>query len=162
MPKFVFMPPQDDQKREFAARLSDTLSEFDVHSPKTDVEAFEMIKDADAAMGWIPPDALKVATKIRSLHNPDAGPFYGYYYEELCNHPMTITNPRGIYWDHDLESELAARCTSALIDMCLDGRIQPVVDTGYTFEDLPRALHALSTGETTGKLALTFSKGVTS
>ncbi len=100
MPKFVFMPPQDDQKREFAARLSDTLPEFDVHSPKTDVEAFEMIKDADAAMGWIPPDALKVATKIRWLHNPDAGPFYGYYYEELCNHPMTITNPRGIYWDH--------------------------------------------------------------
>ena len=100
MPKFVFMPPQDDQKRDFAARLSDTLPEFDVHSPKTDVEAFEMIKDADAAMGWIPPDALKVATKIRWLHNPDAGPFYGYYYEELCNHPMTITNPRGIYWDH--------------------------------------------------------------
>ena len=100
MPKFVFMPPQDDQKREFAARLSDTLPEFDVHSPKTDVEAFEMIKDADAAMGWIPPDALKVATKIRWLHNPDAGPFYGYYYEELCNHPMAITNPRGIYWDH--------------------------------------------------------------
>ena len=100
MPKFVFMPPQDDQKREFAARLSDTLPEFDVHSPKTDVEAFEMIKDADAAMGWIPPDALKVATKIRWLHNPDAGPFYGYYYEELCTHPMTITTPRGIYWDH--------------------------------------------------------------
>ena len=100
MPKFVFMPPQDDQKREFAARLSDTLPEFDVHSPKTDVEAFEMIKDADAAMGWIPPDALKVATKVRWLHNPDAGPFYGYYYEELCNHPMAITNPRGIYWDH--------------------------------------------------------------
>ena len=69
---------------------------------------------------------------------------------------------RGIYWDHDLESELAARCTSALIDMCLDGRIQPVVDTGYSFEDLPRALHALSTGGTTGKVALTFSKGVTS
>ena len=29
MPKFVFMPPQDDQKREFAARLSDTLPEFE-------------------------------------------------------------------------------------------------------------------------------------
>tara|TARA_B100000949_G_C14197419_1_gene414461 strand:- start:57 stop:1022 length:966 start_codon:yes stop_codon:yes gene_type:complete len=100
MPKFVFMPPQDDQKREFAARLSDTLPEFDVHSPETDDEAFDVIKDADAAMGWIPSDALKVATKIRWLHNPDAGPFYGYYYEELCNHPMTITNPRGIYWDH--------------------------------------------------------------
>ena len=100
MPKFVFMPPQDDLKREFAARLSDTLPEYDVHSPETDEEAKEEIKDADAAMGWIPPESLKVASKIKWLHNPDAGPFFGYYYEELCKHTLTITNPRGIYWDH--------------------------------------------------------------
>ena len=100
MPKFVFMPPQDDLKREFAARLSDTLPEYEVHSPETDVEAMEIIKDADAAMGWIPPEALEVAAKIQWLHNPDAGPFFGYYYEDLCKHSLTITNPRGIYWDH--------------------------------------------------------------
>ncbi|SVC58821.1 uncharacterized protein METZ01_LOCUS311675, partial [marine metagenome] len=51
MPKFVFMPPQDDLKREFAARLSDTLPEYDVHSPETDEDAIRVIKDADAAMG---------------------------------------------------------------------------------------------------------------
>ena len=100
MPKFVFMPPQDDLKREFAARLSDTLPEYDVHSPETDEDAIGVIKDADAAMGWIPPDALDAASKIKWLHNPDAGPFFGYYYEDLCNHSLTITNPRGIYWDH--------------------------------------------------------------
>ena len=100
MPKFVFMPPQDDLKREFAARLSDTLPEYDVHSPETDEDAIGMIKDADAAMGWIPPEALEAASKIQWLHNPDAGPFFGYYYEDLCKHSLTITNPRGIYWDH--------------------------------------------------------------
>ena len=100
MPKFVFMPPQDDLKREFAARLSDTLPEYDVHSPETDADAIGAIKDADAAMGWIPPEALEVASKIQWLHNPDAGPFFGYYYENLCKHSLTITNPRGIYWDH--------------------------------------------------------------
>ncbi|HAT22381.1 MAG TPA: D-2-hydroxyacid dehydrogenase, partial [Dehalococcoidia bacterium] len=100
MPKFVFMPPQDDLKREFAARLSDTLPEYDVHSPETDEDAIRVIKDADAAMGWIPPDALDAASKIKWLHNPDAGPFFGYYYEDLCKHSLTITNPRGIYWDH--------------------------------------------------------------
>ena len=65
MPKFVFMPPQDDLKREFAARLSDTLPEYDVHSPETDADAIGVIKDADAAMGWIPPEALEVASKIQ-------------------------------------------------------------------------------------------------
>ena len=100
MPKFVFMPPQDDLKREFAARLSDTLPEYDVHSPETDADAIGVIKNADAAMGWIPPEALEVASKIQWLNNPDAGPFFGYYYEDHCKHSLTITNPRGIYWDH--------------------------------------------------------------
>ena len=94
------MPPQDDLKKEFAARLSDTLPEYEVHSPETDKEASELIVDADAAMGWIPPETLKQARKIKWLHNPDAGPFFGYYYEDLCKHELTITNPRGIYWDH--------------------------------------------------------------
>ena len=30
MPKFVFMPPQDDMKAMFAARLADTVPEYDL------------------------------------------------------------------------------------------------------------------------------------
>ena len=37
MPKFVFMPPQDDLKAMFAARLADTVPEYDVVSPLTNV-----------------------------------------------------------------------------------------------------------------------------
>ena len=108
MPKFVFMPPRETSnqqsdnefRHQLAARLADTLPDFDVHCPESREEALEAIRDADAAMGWIAPEYLENAQKIKWLHNPDAGPFYGYYYEELCNHPLTITNPRGIYWDH--------------------------------------------------------------
>ena len=63
MPKFVFMPPQDDLKREFAARLSDTLPEYDVHSPETDEDAIRVIKDADAAKGWRQPFSALSASK---------------------------------------------------------------------------------------------------
>ncbi|HIM89499.1 MAG TPA: D-2-hydroxyacid dehydrogenase [Dehalococcoidia bacterium] len=100
MPKFVFMPPQDELKEMFAARLSDTLPEYDVVSPETDQQAIEAIRDADAACGWIPPAALEAADKLTWLHNPDAGPFHGYYYPELLAHSLTMTNPRGIYFDH--------------------------------------------------------------
>ena len=41
LPKFVFMPPQDDLKAMFAARLADTVPEYDVVSPETDEEAIE-------------------------------------------------------------------------------------------------------------------------
>tara|TARA_B100000029_G_scaffold129354_2_gene122828 strand:+ start:752 stop:1717 length:966 start_codon:yes stop_codon:yes gene_type:complete len=100
MPKFVFMPPQDELKKEFASRLADTLPDYEVRSPETDEEALTEITDADAAMGWIPPESLKAAKNVKWLHNPDSGPFFGYYYDELMDHPLTITNPRGIYWDH--------------------------------------------------------------
>jgi phosphoglycerate dehydrogenase-like enzyme len=108
MPKFVFMPPREGSnqqsdnefRHQLAAKLADTLPEFDVHCPESKEETLEVIRDADAAMGWIAPEYLENAKKIKWLHNPDAGPFFGYYYEELCNHPLTITNPRGIYWDH--------------------------------------------------------------
>ena len=94
------MPPQDDLKLWFATRLADTLSEYEVASPETDEEAIEAIATADAAMGWVPPAALEGAQRLKWLHNPDAGPFFGYYYPELLEHRVTITNPRGIYFDH--------------------------------------------------------------
>ena len=100
MPKFVFMPPQDDVRRRLAARLADTVPEYTVVSPETDEEALIEISDADAAYGWVPPDALDTARRLRWLQNPEAGPFFGYYYEKLVKHPVVITNPRGIYFDH--------------------------------------------------------------
>ena len=100
MPKFVFMPPQDDERRMFAARLADTMADYDVASPETDEEALEQIRDADAAYGWVPPDALNAAEKLSWVQNAEAGPFYGYYYPEIIEHPLTMSNPRGIYFDH--------------------------------------------------------------
>ena len=83
MPKFVFMPPQDDGRRMLAARLAEAVPEFHVTSPETDEEALEAIRDADAVYGWVSPAALAVAEKLAWVQNPDAGPFYGYYYREL-------------------------------------------------------------------------------
>ncbi len=100
MIKFVMMPPLDDLKREFAPRLEEALPEYRVAVPETAEEARREIVDTDAAFGWVPPDALKVATKLRWLQNPDAGPFPGYYYKELIEHPVVVCNPRGIYFDH--------------------------------------------------------------
>ncbi len=98
--KFVFMPPQDDLKRWFARRLSDSMAEYRVVSPETDDEAAEELRDADAAFGWVSPEALSTASRLRWLQNPDAGPFYGYYHDALIDHPVVISNPRGIYFDH--------------------------------------------------------------
>lgn len=100
MPKFVMLPPQTDQRREWARRLADTLPEYRVAAPETHEELLAEIVDADAAFGWVPPDALARAQELRWLQNPDAGPKPGYFYKELIEHPVIVANPRGIYSDH--------------------------------------------------------------
>ena len=89
------MPPQDELTRWFAARLSDSMPGYDVVSPVDDDEAAREIVDADGAFGWVSPEMLPSARRLRWLQNPDAGPFFGYYYEELVKHRCVISNPRG-------------------------------------------------------------------
>ncbi len=98
--KFVFMPPQDELTRWFARRLADSMAEYEVVLPADDAEAAREIVDADGAFGWVSPEMLPSARKLRWLQNPDAGPFFGYYYEDLVKHPCVVSNPRGIYFDH--------------------------------------------------------------
>lgn len=100
MIKFILMPPQDTYKRAWAKRLETELSEYQVILPETDEEILSAIVDADAVYGWVSPEALQLAKKLRWIQNPDAGPFPGYYYQALIEHPVTICNPRGIYFDH--------------------------------------------------------------
>ena len=98
--KLVMMPPQADLSRSWTARLQSELPGYVVVAPETDEDARREIADADAAYGWVPPEALPVAKKLRWLQNPFAGPFPNYYYPELIAHPVQVTNPRGIYSDH--------------------------------------------------------------
>lgn len=100
MLKFVMMPPQTDQKREWARRLAADAPQFSVVVPESDAEARDAIVDADGAFGWVPPEALKLANRLRWLQNPDAGPKPGYFYDALIEHPVVVANPRGIYSDH--------------------------------------------------------------
>ena len=100
MLKLVMMPPQDEQRREWAKRLADLLPQYQVVAPETEAGARREIADADAAYGWVPPELLPLATKLRWLQSPQVGPRPGYYYPELIAHPVVVCNPRGIFDDH--------------------------------------------------------------
>jgi phosphoglycerate dehydrogenase-like enzyme len=100
MPKIVFMPPLDELKVQFAERLAVDLPEYQVVAPDTDEAAVRELPDADAAFGWVSPELLPHAGRLRWLQNPDAGPREGYFHQGLIEHPVVIANPRGIYFDH--------------------------------------------------------------
>lgn len=100
MPTFLMLPPVDAEQRTWAKRLQAECPELDVKVIEDEGELPQALSSADAAYGWVPPDVLTYAKNLRWLQNPMAGPPPTYYYQALVDHPMVVTNPRGIYSDH--------------------------------------------------------------
>jgi phosphoglycerate dehydrogenase-like enzyme len=98
--KMVFLPSQNTAPRSWAGRLAVTVPQAQVIVADTVEQALEEIADADAAFGTIPPAVLARAGRLRWLQAPAAAPPAGYYYSELIQHPVVVTNFRGIYNDH--------------------------------------------------------------
>ena len=96
----VLLPPISDDMRAWAERLPADVLGLDVSVAEDDAAATQALAQADAAYGWVSPQQLLAANKLRWLQNPFAGPFAGYYYPALIDHPVVVTNPRGIYSDH--------------------------------------------------------------
>ena len=100
MTKYVFLPPIDDDIRAWARRLGEALPALEVVVAEDAAAAARELIDADAAYGGVGPDLLPTVERLRLLQNPFAGPPPGYYYVELAEHPLVVSNPRGIYSDH--------------------------------------------------------------
>ena len=96
----VMLPPHDDVRRSWAARIAADETGVRVLQPETDEEAVRDIADADAAFGTIAPEALAAARRLRWLQAPNAAPPAGFYYRELIDHPVVVTNFREIFNDH--------------------------------------------------------------
>jgi phosphoglycerate dehydrogenase-like enzyme len=100
MSKFVFLPPQSEITRGWAATLAQQAPAFDVVVAETPEEARQQIVDADAAFGTLPVDLLREAKQLKWLQAPAIAPPAGYYYAELIQHPVVVTNQRGIFNEH--------------------------------------------------------------
>ncbi len=58
------------------------------------------IEDADAAFGTVPPELLARARKLRWISAPMAGLGGRWFYDELIQSDVTVTNVSGIYNEH--------------------------------------------------------------
>ena len=98
--KFVMLPPQSDTTRAWARRLAETVPEVRVVVADDAIAAAREIADAEAAFGRLDPQLLSKARNLRWLQAPFAAPPAGYYFPELIDHPVDVTNFREIYNDH--------------------------------------------------------------
>ena len=83
-------------------QLREQFSHLKLVAPHTEDEAAEELKHAVAAWGRLSPSLLEAADgapKLRWLHNPRSGPPVGYYFPALIEHPVQVTNARGMFND---------------------------------------------------------------
>jgi phosphoglycerate dehydrogenase-like enzyme len=98
--KFVMLPPHTETTRAWGKRLAERVPEVRVVVAENAEAAQREIADAEGAFGWLNPELLGAAKKLRWLQAPQAAPAAGYYFPELIEHPLQVTNFREIFNDH--------------------------------------------------------------
>jgi len=97
--RIVMLPPNDETTRAWAAELA-TIDGLVVEVAESREDALRLLPAADAAYGTLDPELLASASRLRWLQAPMAAPPAGYFFDELVEHPVEVTNFRGIYNDH--------------------------------------------------------------
>ena len=100
MPTLVMLPPQTPTTHQWAKRLATAVPELSVVVAEDEAEAERVITNAEAAYGTPSRAVLARAARLRWLQAPQAAPPAGWYYRELIEHPVVVTNFREIYNDH--------------------------------------------------------------
>ena len=98
--KFVMLPPHTETTRTWARQLAERVPEARVVVAEDAESAQREIVDAEGAFGWLNPGLLAAAKKLRWLQAPQSAPAAGYYFPELIEHPLQVTNFREIFNDH--------------------------------------------------------------
>lgn len=100
MLKLVLLPPIAEGRLAWVDALQAALPQYQIVAAETPEAARREIVDADAVYGWVSPELLPLAQKLRWQQSSIIGPPVGFYYKELIEHPLVVTNPRGIFNDH--------------------------------------------------------------
>jgi phosphoglycerate dehydrogenase-like enzyme len=93
--KLVIHPAVSDMRLQ---RIREAAAPMTVVQADDPAKAAAAIADADALFGYLTPDLLKAAKKLRWVQAPTAS-MEKYLYPELVASPVVVTNMRGIFSD---------------------------------------------------------------
>jgi phosphoglycerate dehydrogenase-like enzyme len=96
----VMLPPLDEFTQPWARAVAQAAPGLRVRVAEDRDAALRMLPDAVAAFGTLDAELLAKAKRLAWLQAPMAAPPAGYFFPELVEHPVAVTNFRGIYNDH--------------------------------------------------------------
>jgi phosphoglycerate dehydrogenase-like enzyme len=100
MSVLVMLPPADELTESWAAAIRHAVPSLEVVVAPDRAAALRELPRALAAYGTLDPELLACAPQLQWLQAPQAAPPAGYFFAQLTQHPVTVTNFRGIYNDH--------------------------------------------------------------
>lgn len=98
--RLVVLPPREPLTDAWARAVAEAAPALTVTVASGRADALAALADAEAAFGTLDPELLAAAPGLRWLQAPMAAPAAGYFFDELVEHPVEVTNFRGIYNDH--------------------------------------------------------------
>lgn len=101
--KLLIYPAEDERLPE---QIRQAVPEVSVVVARDAAEARREIADADALYGRVDKDLLAAARRLRWIQSPAIG-LERTMFPELIAHPVTMTNPRGIFADDIADHVLA-------------------------------------------------------
>lgn len=98
--KFKFVMLQPNLLPHWPEAIREAVPECDPQPFNQPEEAREAIEDAEAAYGNIGPELLAAGKKLKWICAPRAGLGEDWFYPELIESDVVVTNSRGIFNDH--------------------------------------------------------------
>src|SRR6185369_9694000 len=97
---FLMLASEDAPVEDWARAVSAAAPGLQVSIAHDRAQALRLLPQADCAFGTLDAQLLAQAQKLAWLQAPQAAPPAGYFFPELVDHPVQVTNFRGIYNDH--------------------------------------------------------------
>lgn len=94
------LPPKDATTEAWAQAVAVAAPGLRVRVAPDRAVALQLLPQAEAAFGTLDAELLAEAKNLKWLQAPMAAPPAGYFFPELIEHPVEVTNFRGIYNDH--------------------------------------------------------------
>ena len=96
----LFLPPPNSENDKLKRLIEAAVNGVDVRLVPSRETALAELPEARAAYGRLDPELLDAATNLEWLCAPQAGPDPSFYFQELVDSKVVVTNMRGIYNDH--------------------------------------------------------------
>lgn len=161
--KMAILPPEFIE--DWEDKIREVVPGAEVRTFTSAAEVGDYIDDVNCAYGFVPPELFRRAKKLRWIQCYAAGPASSFWYDELVQSDVVVTNFRGIFNEHVAAHAMSfllafSRNVHRYIPQQLRAEWVPLPTTVYLPESRALIIGVGGIGAETGRLCKAFGMKV--